>query len=478
MSKKQCHYKHSFSDKKEIHKLLYRQKYLSLYGFPSIYDDGINGIIGPSQSGKTTLLKILSGNILSIMTTAYADMDTVTLNYISKVYLNELSILYKDQKIKCYRNNNLVIQFITDKGISKKTILDECPILIDNLMHREMNTLDKGELQMIIVWCICNTLADVYIFDEPFNYLNIYQKLCVSEMIMKLKNNCHYIIISDNDITFMEYVCDNIIILNTNLKKETIILNTRLFHVAKNSVERLPDFTIPINNQYDILNVGNNLLTYNETNINNITIKQGFFHLNNSISIIIGPSQSGKSFFLHWIKNKFNKTYSVKNQELKCPWYTGIVSDVLKKHIGNRMINIQFNKKIIKPLEINKLYNKKTKELSLSEKHILEIVICLGKQAQIYFIDGLSKHLDYKQRLNISLLIKNYIVGQNKSIFIIDDDLLTCTTLCKDTNSSVIITHRIDDKIIINTPQQYEYSLHNEFDLLFYDTTCGRPILL
>lgn len=478
-SEKQCHYKHLFDDYDDKINLLFEKNNYKLFGFPKLSNSHINGIIGPTKSGKSLLLKILGKKTL-LSGNRKLENDNIHCDYMTKLYFDEISISYKEQKIKSFKKHrtNLVINYLLQKGHSKSSISFNNSEVIDDIIYKEINTLSIGELQMLHVWCVCNRLCDVYIFDEPFKYLDMWQKIKVANMIKQLKDNYKYIIITDNDMTLMDYLCDNLIIINSVNINEHIILNTNSISTSKYINKNMPKFIVPKYRKYDELNNGNHILMYEKEITNKIHINKGYFSLYNSINIIFGPALCGKTYFIYWIKNKFNNyTFSVKDETFKCPWYTGTVLDVLRKKIPCRLSQLIFIKEIIKPLKINLIYEKMTKDLSAQEKQLIEIIICLGTDAQIYLIDGITKYLDYCKRMIVTNVIKSFVKKCRKALFIIDDDILTCTTLSKDMNTSLFITKRKNDIIKILSPTYFNHTIYKQFNVLFYDTACGRPML-
>ena len=136
----------------------------------------------------------------------------------------------------------------------------------------------------------------------------------------------------------MDYLCDNLMIINSVNANEHVILNTNSISTTKYINDNMPKFIIPKYKKYDELGNGNNILTYKNETTDNIQINKGYFSLYNSINIIFGPALCGKTYFMYWIKNKFNKyTFSIKDENIKCPWYTGTVLEVLRKKIPQRI---------------------------------------------------------------------------------------------------------------------------------------------
>ena len=82
-------------------------------------------------------------------------------------------------------------------------------------------------------------------------------------------------------------------------------------------------------------------------------------------------------------------------------------------------------------------------ELSGGELQRVEIVLCLGKPADIYLLDEPSANLDIEKRLNVIKIIKNFISNNNKSVFIIEHDIVMSVAFSQECNSNILLVKQI-----------------------------------
>ena len=78
---------------------------------------------------------------------------------------------------------------------------------LNQLLDREIQQLSGGELQRM---AICATLmreADVYFFDEPSSYLDIYQRMKIVKIIQKLSETKRVIVI-EHDLAVLDVLAD------------------------------------------------------------------------------------------------------------------------------------------------------------------------------------------------------------------------------------------------------------------------------
>ena len=70
--------------------------------------------------------------------------------------------------------------------------------------------LSLSDLQSFLIALTCVQQAEVYIFDEPFSYLDLTQRVKAARLIATLKSPHTYVVCADNDLTMLEYICDTI----------------------------------------------------------------------------------------------------------------------------------------------------------------------------------------------------------------------------------------------------------------------------
>jgi len=470
---KQCHFGKLFQTMNKQNELIYDGNKFQLSDFPFISTDQINGIVGKHGMGKTILLNILGNKIKPKQ--EYLHNNPLYRSYVKMLKTFKPKIVFKEQELKSFKSCKLVINYILKKKISKITLVHYDNLDIIELLHKELNTLNKNEIQLLRLWCACVTDGDIYIFDEPFNYLDISQKIKVAISIKRLFDQGKVIILSDNDMVFMDYICDNLIVINGKSNSYGIISNTE-------SLKKIKDNFLPQihNNLSETCSVPNKnkILFYPETTSSDIIIKSGIFNLNGSINVLVGPTQSGKTFFLYWLKTFQNYSFSVKDENLKCPWFTGnTVLDLLRKKLGSRTSSMPFVNNVIKPLNIRKLFNVRLVDLSIEEKHLIEIIICLGMRADIYLIDGISQHLDYKTRVLVASVIRDYIIKRKKMAFIIDNDFMVLSTVTKQIESSIIMTEIDNSVIVISSPSAVKKTMKRLFNMEYCNSNCERPFI-
>merc|ERR1719321_1508050 len=93
------------------------------------------------------------------------------------------------------------------------------------------------------------------------------------------------------------------------------------------------------------------------------------------------------------------------------------------------MTHPQFQTDVVKPMQMERLYDFNVQSLSGGELQRVAIVLALGKPADIYLLDEPSAHLDVEQRVVTSRVTKQYIMHAKKTAFVVEHDFIMATYL-------------------------------------------------
>ncbi|XGW13341.1 hypothetical protein V3C99_000015 [Haemonchus contortus] len=166
-------------------------------------DSEIIVMLGENGTGKTTMIRMLAG---SLKPDEEVDMPNMTISYkpqkISPKYENFVRHMLHEKIPNMYMHP----QFKSD-------VMN--PLMIDQLMDREVQTLSGGELQRVaLVLCLGKT-ASVYLIDEPSAYLDSEQRLhaakVIKRFIMHAKKTAFVV---EHDFIMATYLADRVIVFD------------------------------------------------------------------------------------------------------------------------------------------------------------------------------------------------------------------------------------------------------------------------
>jgi ATP-binding cassette, sub-family E, member 1 len=468
-----------------------------LYKLPELKHNNIIGIVGENGIGKTTLINILTNNIkpnFEQFDKNYDYKDIISkfrgstiYTYLQKLYQGKLNITIKPQKIK------QTLSELSFKSIQEYLIQNDISVdnnLIDilelkNLINTNISIdkLSGGELQRLLCLNSLSKKADVYIFDEPTNYLDIKQRLIITKLIRQLieQNENSYVIVIDHDLSMLDYVCDELYIMFGKSGAYGIISNPLSvfdginiyldgFIPNENIRFREEEFNLKPSIELDkieALKIENNTLgiEYPEGIIEypnyKLYIKKNKINLKSSINVILGENGTGKTTFIKYIASKLQVSVSYKEQTLNISKFKlndvyPTVEELFYKYIHISYTNTKFIHEIVKPLEIDEIKNRRLNELSGGELQKVMVILCLGTPADIYLIDEPSANLDIEKRLKMIKIIKNFILNNYKCVFIIEHDIMMAVSFAQEYTSNILlINKRIENNIRISEISDY-----------------------
>jgi ATP-binding cassette, sub-family E, member 1 len=161
----------------------------------------IIGILGPNAIGKTTFIKMLSGELKP--------------DNLEKIDL-KLKVAYKPQYIE-YDSNLYVRDLFITKDIDQEILNSELKRQLDleTLFDQKLSQISGGELQKVAIAHTLSQNADIYLLDEPSAFLDVELRLIVSNaiknIIMKKEKTCFVV---DHDLLFLDYISDRILLFD------------------------------------------------------------------------------------------------------------------------------------------------------------------------------------------------------------------------------------------------------------------------
>ncbi|KYK38050.1 MAG: ribosome biogenesis/translation initiation ATPase RLI [Theionarchaea archaeon] len=424
-----------------------------LYRLPIPRENQVLGLLGANGVGKTTAIRILSGEI------------TLNLGEYSSEEEQDISTYFRGSELQTYfeqlQSGTLEVimkpqQITTIPAVVKGQVsdvvekMDERGVLPDLVraldmevaLPKKIENLSGGELQrMALIVAMCRE-ADVYYFDEPSSFLDINQRLNVSRTIRRLSEEKSVIVV-EHDLALLDYLSDYVHILYGQPGVYGICsvpygvrvgINSYLRGYLKEENVRFRKEEIKFDTTGKIWKGKEILLGYPPLSkkFEEFTFQgqPGEIHTGEVIGII-GPNAIGKSTFIKILagvidaEEEFETTLiiSYKPQYLESG-YKGTVQEVLFALNKTPLSSFQMTE-IIKPLGLERLMDNIVSELSGGELQRLSIVLCLLRDADIYLLDEPSAYLDVEQRLAAARVVRRFMEQNEKAAMIVEHDLVS-----------------------------------------------------
>ena len=433
------------------------QNQFELFGLPSLEEGTVLGLLGPNGIGKSTIMNILSGNLIP----NFGDFETPQENwekvieyykgsalqtYFSKLSNGEIKAILKPQmvdqlpKVVKGKVKNLL------ENVNERDKLEYvCQELqLENVLNRKMENLSGGELQKVAIAATVLREGDFYYFDEPTSWLDVSQRLNAVKVIRSLADEGKSVLVIEHDLATLDALSDNVHILYgtpggygvvSGRKGVRIGINAYIngflteenVRIRKNPIE----FTIRPPTPED---EGEAIASYSDISKDYDGFKLSadagdIFY--DEIVTAFGSNGIGKTTFAKMLAGVEKPTTGEVDEEATIAYkpqylisdFEGSVSDFLYMNAPSYGSKI-FESEIMTPFALEDMLEKQVSKLSGGELQRLAIPTTLSKDAEIYLFDEPTAFLDVEQRLIAAKVIRKMVESRNAASLIVDHDIV------------------------------------------------------
>ena len=432
-----------------------------LFRLPTPSSGVVLGLLGQNGIGKTTALKVLSGEIKLNLGNYKEPPDWPQLiqhfrgstlqEYFQKLSDDKLKILHKPQYVdKIPRVVSGKVGDLLEKVDERDKLgpLSE-QLQLKTVWDRTLEVLSGGELQTVAIAATICREADVYLFDEPSSYLDVKQRLQAARAIRSLRKEGKTVIVAEHDLAILDYLSDQICVFYGTPGVYGIVSHVHGVRVGINIYLQglIPDENVRFRKDPIIFHVkppatslvaGETLLkwngmkkSYEEFALSAVPgeAKQG------EIIGILGPNGIGKTTFVKLLagiekadsgeaSTQYGLTVSYKPQYISAE-YGGTVEELLRDVAKEDFETSWYQSQILQPLKVQPILDRDVTELSGGELQKVAIAACLSRKAELYLLDEPSAYLDVEERLSMARTIRRVVENRNVTAFVVEHDVVT-----------------------------------------------------
>ena len=435
----------------------YGENSFRLFRLPAPRQEQVVGILGPNGMGKSTAVNLLSGSIkpnLGDWRDASPDWEEVIQafprgelrDYLALLSEEGVTIAVKPQYIdrlpKIFEGEvRELLERVDDRG---EIVQYSESLGIEHILSRKLVSLSGGELQRV---ALCATLlkeADVYFFDEPSSYLDIFERMRMVGIIQDLSSKGKRVLVVEHDLAILDVLCDLLHVVYGERAGYGIFTPPRTTRTAINAYldGYLPEENVRIRDKPIKFvrgrtrgeDIGLPILKWGdmEKRMGDFQLTTGQGQVRSAEVIgVVGPNATGKTTMVKMIAGELEPdqgwctmeaSVSYKPQHVTAD-FEGNVQLWLDVEIGAKWRSGEFHTQVIRPLQIDKILDLEASRLSGGELQAVSIAICLGREADLYLLDEPSAHLDANARMEAAKAIRRTMESNDKAAMVIDHDI-------------------------------------------------------
>lgn len=437
--------------KEMVHR--YGENAFRLFRMPYPQEKSVTGLIGQNGTGKTTIVKILSGETLPNLgdwggggrqEVLEHFSGTQFYDYFNGLYTDGVKAVSKPQYVDYLpRVVEGSVYEILEK-VDERGKLEEIvhQLELEEAQDRNIKDVSGGELQRVAIGAALLKEGDIYIFDEPSSYLDVRQRLKVAKIIRELAQEKRVLVV-EHDLVVLDYLADFINIVYGTVGAYGIVsqpltvkqgINVYLDGYLKEENMRFRQKPV----KFEVKAAseewkGTPFLEYADLRKAyegfELTVESGAVGEGEVVGVL-GPNATGKTTFVKMLAGVVEPDSGLVDSKVKVsykPQYIKPEEDLTVMEALDKVHDHRtpfFETEIARPLNIDLLMDRHLQELSGGELQRVAIALCLGREAEVYLLDEPSAYLDVEQRLNVAKMIRRVMEKKGATGIIADHDIL------------------------------------------------------
>ncbi len=467
-------------DKDLVHR--YGENQFALYRLPIPRQGKVTGLVGQNGAGKSTSLKLLSGEMRPNLGNWEEPPDWNNVihyfrgselqNYFSDIAEGELKVVYKPQAIdKLAKVVKGKVGDLLTKADEKGKIEELKEFFnLSHLWDRELSVLSGGEIQRVAIAAAIARNAPVYLFDEPSSYLDVSERVRMAKGIRKLtEEEKKTVVVVEHDLAILDYLSDQVCLYYGEAGAYGVVTHPMNVREGINAFLEgyIPSENVRFRSEplefiksmshTEMSTTGRLSLEYGtmEKRFDGFSLSvDGGSVYTGEIVGILGPNGIGKTTFVKMLAGVEEPSQMefpirrIKKSTLKDSEEIEEIEEIEKLKVSFKPQYISFNDpsitvesairatnprvfsdsflktEIVSPFGLDKLKDRELGQLSGGELQKVAIATCLVRDADLYLLDEPSAFISSEDRVTIGRAIRRMIAHNNAVAFIVEHDMM------------------------------------------------------
>jgi ATP-binding cassette subfamily E protein 1 len=424
----------------------------ALYGLPQPSPGRVSGILGQNGIGKSTAIKILSGQMMPNLgdrKTTWEDVfkfysGSELQDYLRSVAGKQVKTAQKPQYVdlipKAFKGKvRDLLKKADERGVMEEMASE---LGLTGVLDREIGDLSGGELQRVAIAACAVRDAGFYFFDEVTPYLDIYQRIRTAKLIKRM-GEARNVMVVEHDLAILDLLADVVHVAYGEPGGYGVITHPKGVRVGINEYLKgyLPEENIRIRphaiefevkaprDQKDV----QTLLQFGtfSKSFDGFRLDVGGGELRKREVVgIVGQNGIGKSTFAKLLAGELVPDKGPLDMKVKISYKPQYIKADLDmsvrlylRGISPQFDSSYFRTEVLMPLGIERLMDCSLNDLSGGELQRVAIAACLGRDAEMFILDEPSAHLDVEQRTMATKVIKRFAENNDVTVCVIDHDI-------------------------------------------------------
>lgn len=445
-----------------------------LYELPIPEDGAVIGLLGRNGIGKSTALRILSGETIpnfgrendSNWNRAIDSFRGTTLQtHLERLRDEDVTTATKRQRVETLEDEATVDETVRERlaayaSEANDSVDDSVNGLVDELdltplLDRSVADLSGGERQRLEIATTLATDADLYLFDEPSSFLDVERRLSVARTIRdRIMEAGAAAVVVEHDLATLDLLADGIHVaygepgefgvvsqrlgsreginqfLEGQLRQENVRIRDKSISFPGPRERAVPKKKAVL--EYPDLEVG-----FEEFSL---SVESGTVHEGESIGIV-GANALGKTTFAKLLAGGIEPDVGTVPDYATVSYKPQYLVPDGDETVRERFMQVTdvrsqvFETQVAKPFDLETLFDRSLSALSGGELQRVAVALCLAREADIYLLDEPSAFLDVDRRVAVADQIRRFARQRDRPLLVIDHDLF--------------LINRVSDRLVV-----------------------------